>query len=105
MSGRVASQWLDYDELHASGEHTVTGTVRVLPALDGPGPLAPRDLLVYLPPSWRKAGAKFPVLYMQDGQNLFDEATSFAGEWGVDESLERLAADEGLEAIVVGIPN
>jgi predicted alpha/beta superfamily hydrolase len=42
---------------------------------------------------------------MHDGQNLFDAATSFAGEWGVDEALEALAAEEGLEAIVVGVPN
>jgi predicted alpha/beta superfamily hydrolase len=41
---------------------------------------------------------------MHDGQNLFDRATSFAGEWGVDETLEA-ASGEGLEAIVVGIPN
>jgi predicted alpha/beta superfamily hydrolase len=41
---------------------------------------------------------------MQDGQNLFDAATSFAGEWQVDETMEALS-QEGLEAIVVGIPN
>ena len=41
---------------------------------------------------------------MHDGQNLFDEATSYAGEWHVDESMEELGRT-GLEAIVVGIPN
>ncbi len=41
---------------------------------------------------------------MQDGQNLFDHEMSFAGEWGVDETMERIA-HEGVEAIVVGIPN
>ncbi len=41
---------------------------------------------------------------MNDGQNLFDVATSFAGEWYADETMEELA-DEGIEAIVVGIPN
>jgi predicted alpha/beta superfamily hydrolase len=41
---------------------------------------------------------------MHDGQNLFDEATSFAGEWRVDDALEELA-EEGIEAIVVGVPN
>jgi predicted alpha/beta superfamily hydrolase len=41
---------------------------------------------------------------MHDGQNLFDEATSFSGDWRVDESMEELAG-EGIEAIVVGIPN
>jgi predicted alpha/beta superfamily hydrolase len=42
---------------------------------------------------------------MQDGQNLFDNATSYAGEWGVDETMESLSRSEGLEAIIVGIPN
>jgi predicted alpha/beta superfamily hydrolase len=41
---------------------------------------------------------------MHDGQNLFDDATSFAGEWQVDETMEALAG-EGLEPIVVGIAN
>ena len=41
---------------------------------------------------------------MHDGQNLFDAATSFAGEWQVDETMERIAP-EGFEAIVVAVPN
>ena len=41
---------------------------------------------------------------MHDGQNLFDAATSFSGEWQVDETMEALSA-EGIEAIAVGIPN
>jgi predicted alpha/beta superfamily hydrolase len=40
---------------------------------------------------------------MHDGQNLFDEATSYAGEWGVDETLNALASSRGLRVIVVGI--
>ena len=61
-----------------------------------------RDLLVYVPAT--TASARYPVIYMHDGQNLFDPATSFAGTWGVDEAL-RWASRRGLEAIVVGIPN
>ena len=64
-----------------------------------------RDILVYLPRSYATSDRSYPVLYMQDGQNLFDQETSFAGEWQVDEAMERLAEDEALEAIVVGIPN
>ena len=41
---------------------------------------------------------------MQDGNNLFDEALSFAGEWRVDESMT-LLAKEGIEAIIVGVSN
>lgn len=60
-------------------------------------------LYVYLPPSYETSTTAYPVLYMHDGQNLFDEATSYSGEWQVDETLEMLSA-EGIEMIVVGIP-
>jgi predicted alpha/beta superfamily hydrolase len=63
-----------------------------------------RDVLVYLPPSYRQSERSYPVLYMQDGQNLFDPSTSFAGEWGVGRAMNA-AARRGLEAIVVGVPN
>jgi predicted alpha/beta superfamily hydrolase len=43
---------------------------------------------------------KHPVLYMHDGQNLFDEASSFAGEWGIDEFLDSAKLKN---CIVVGI--
>jgi predicted alpha/beta superfamily hydrolase len=63
-----------------------------------------RDVLVYLPPSYRRSRRSYPVFYMQDGQNLFDPSTSFAGEWGVGRAMNA-AARRGLEAIVVGVPN
>jgi predicted alpha/beta superfamily hydrolase len=76
---------------------TVVGDVRVLRGV------AERDLFAYLPPS-HGGGARFPVVYMLDGQNLFDDATAHSGtEWQVDETLEELAR-EGIEAIVIGIP-
>jgi predicted alpha/beta superfamily hydrolase len=43
------------------------------------------------------------VLYLHDAQNLFDEATAYAGEWGVDETMDALQRDTGFGAIVVGI--
>lgn len=64
-----------------------------------------RPLLAWLPPSYdRSPDARYPVLLAHDGDNLFDEATSHAGEWCVDETMTALAA-EGLEAIVVGVPH
>src|SRR5450756_1016934 len=98
------SDWLDYAQYHPGGTHTVAGTPRVLAGLSSPQLGDARDILVYLPPSYGDAGRRFPVLYMQDGQNLFDEATSYAGEWQVDETLEQLSR-EGIEAIVVGVAN
>src|SRR5690606_14686777 len=58
----------------------------------------------YLPPSYAGSGRHYPVIYMHDGQNLFDDDLSFAGAWHVDETMERLAP-EGIEAIVVGVSN
>jgi predicted alpha/beta superfamily hydrolase len=63
-----------------------------------------RELYAYLPPGYGTGERRYPVLYMHDGRNLFDEATSHAGEWRVDETMQALA-QEGIEAIVVGIPH
>jgi predicted alpha/beta superfamily hydrolase len=63
-----------------------------------------RELYAYLPRSYGSGERRYPVLYMHDGRNLFDEETSHAGEWRVDETMEALQ-QEGLEAIVVGIPH
>jgi predicted alpha/beta superfamily hydrolase len=100
-------RWIDYPSYAGERSHTVVGDVRVLPQLASPQLGNQRDILVYLPPSYA-AGAgsdrRYPVLYMHDGQNLFDAETSFAGEWRVDETCELLAR-EGVELIVVGVPN
>jgi predicted alpha/beta superfamily hydrolase len=67
-----------------------------------------RALRIWLPPSYAENPAKrYPVLYMHDGQNLFDAKTAaFGVEWGVDETLNRLVAMGKVdEVIVVGIDN
>lgn len=64
-----------------------------------------RTLRVYLPPAYYQAERRFAVLYMHDAQNLFDDSTAFAGEWQVDENLNALAKEKGLQLIVVGIDN
>ncbi|WP_233498181.1 alpha/beta hydrolase [Meiothermus sp. QL-1] len=98
---RASSTWTP----HPQGPgHTVVGEVWVFEGLRSPELGNQRDIRVYLPPSYRQSERRYPVLYMHDGQNLFDEATSYVGEWQVDENMEALAR-EGLEAIVVGIPN
>jgi predicted alpha/beta superfamily hydrolase len=69
--------------------------------------VAARRVDVWLPPGYPAGSARYPVLYMHDGQNLFDAATAFGGvEWGVDETLVRLiAAGQARAAIVVGVWN
>ena len=62
-----------------------------------------RPVDVYLPPSYDVSRTqRYPVVYMQDGQNLSDPATAFAGTWDLEPTLERLAA-RGLEVIAVGV--
>jgi predicted alpha/beta superfamily hydrolase len=114
------SDWQKYEQVHGR-DNTVTGTVVVWPRLASPQLGGARDILAYLPPSLAErlpslanrlpeladhpdSGRRYPVVYFHDGQNVFDERTSFSGEWQADETLEQLAA-EGIEAIAVAIPN
>lgn len=60
---------------------------------------------LYLPPNYTNSIKKFPVIYMHDGQNLFDDATSYIGEWKIDETLNELFKKTGKGFIVVGIEN
>ncbi len=64
-----------------------------------------RRIWVYLPKTYTYSSKTYPVLYMHDGQNLFNEQTAFSGEWGVDECLDSLQQLTGKECIVVGIDN
>jgi predicted alpha/beta superfamily hydrolase len=64
-----------------------------------------RRIWLYLPPDYATSGMNYPVLYMHDGQNLFDDSTSFAGEWHVDETLNAFFEQGNKVPIVVGIDN
>lgn len=97
-------QWNNYID-DADAEHSVSGRVLRYPQYYSPQLQNTRDILVYLPPGHSDPARRFPVIYMHDGQNLFDHSTSFAGEWHVDETLEGLALSDDKQAIVVGIPN
>ncbi len=70
-----------------------------------PGLERSRTVRLYLPPDYANNAKRYPVLYMHDGQNLFDKSTAYAGEWQVDEILNQLAGESQLELIVVGIDN
>ncbi|MDD3721559.1 MAG: alpha/beta hydrolase-fold protein [Lutibacter sp.] len=60
---------------------------------------------IYLPPDYNSTSKKYSVIYMHDAQNLFDKSTSYAGEWEVDETLNKLYEKTGKGFIVVGIEN
>ncbi|MBK8444334.1 MAG: T9SS type A sorting domain-containing protein [Sphingobacteriales bacterium] len=65
-----------------------------------------RRIWIYLPADYTTdLNRHYPVLYMHDGQNVFDAATSFAGEWEVDETLTQMEQNGEATAIVVAIDN
>jgi predicted alpha/beta superfamily hydrolase len=87
--------------------HTLTGNFRMHEGVRSRFLSSEHDIIVYLPPGYdEELERRYPVLYMQDGQNLFDEATSFSGEWHLDDAAEQTIA-AGLVAplIIVGIYN
>jgi len=84
------------------------GSLVQVPSFASPQLGNSRTLVLYLPPSYRENPVKrYPVLYMHDGQNLFDAATSaFGTEWRVDETIDgAVAAGRMDEVIVVGVNN
>jgi metallo-beta-lactamase class B len=62
-----------------------------------------RTIRIYLPPDYNTANRRYPVLYMCDGQNVFDEFTSSYGEWKVDETLDSFYKATGKSMIVVAV--
>ena len=100
------AEWQEYiGPSGAWGGHPIVGgSLRVLRDCYSPQLDNRRDILVHLPASYDWSNRRYPVVYMHDGQNLFDPHTSFCGEWGVDDALSSLD-DCDAEAIVVGIPN
>jgi predicted alpha/beta superfamily hydrolase len=62
-----------------------------------------RTLRVYLPPDYQQSTRRYPVLYLCDGQNVFDEFTSSYGEWKVDETLDSFYSATGKSMIVVAV--
>jgi len=97
--------WEDLDG-QAAPASTAAANVQVLDTAFYMAPLERRRRIwIYLPPGYDTSQARYPVLYLHDGQNVFDAATSFAGEWQADETLNRLAKEDGLRLIAVAIDN
>jgi len=88
--------------------HTLTGNIQNHPAFPSKILGNKRDVLVYLPKGYRRSPKRhYPVLYLHDGQNVFDAATAFGGvEWGVDETAQRLTTAKLIEpTIIVAVAN
>ncbi|MEO6490908.1 MAG: alpha/beta hydrolase-fold protein [Ferruginibacter sp.] len=87
-------------------KHTASKNVQLLDSsFFMPQLLRKRRLWVYLPPAYGSGKQKYPVIYMNDGQNLFDDYTSGYGEWGIDELMDSLVRQGKPASIIVGIDN
>lgn len=96
------------DGRRTAAKSTRTGDIRLHEHFKSTSRKTERSIIVYLPPGYEAdKSARYPVLYMHDGQNLFDAATSFIGvEWQADETAERLIKAKKIEPlIIVGIYN
>jgi predicted alpha/beta superfamily hydrolase len=91
----------------ADAEHTITGDVRTHERFHSRYLERDRTVVVYLPPGYDPVSAvRYPVLYLHDGQNVFDRATSIGEEWQVDEAAQQLITAGEIEPlIIVGIYN
>jgi metallo-beta-lactamase class B len=97
--------WSD-DFASATKTHTASSNVSILDtAFLIPQLNRQRRIWIYLPSGYKKNKKRYPVMYLQDGQNIFDEYTSAFGEWGVDECLDSLSAKGEKSCIVIGIDN
>lgn len=100
--GRQNTEYRDWD---------VTGDIRRLQVTGGAGDAAGtmRDLLIWLPPGYDEpanAERRYPVLFLFDGQNLFEKTGAVPGEWHADETARRLVeSGEVRPFIIVGVPN
>lgn len=84
-------------------KHMLTGNIKRHPEFPSKILGNRRDVLVYLPRGyWRLSRRRYPVLYLHDGQNVFDAATSFSGvEWSMDETAERLIKENLIEPLII----
>lgn len=95
------------DDHAVAKQHTASANVHIMDtAFFIPQLNRTRRIWVYLPSGYTETKKHYPVMYLHDGQNLFDEAiTAYGNEWGVDECLDSLIAKGKQACIVVGIDN
>lgn len=99
------SGWKDkfkpQEKRHTASNHvSIIDTAFYIPQLN-----RYRRIWVYLPEGYGASSKRYPVMYLHDGQNVFDEYTSGFGEWGVDECLDTLIAKGKPPCIIVAIDN
>lgn len=83
-------------------KHATSANVHIIAEkFDIPQLARQRRIRIYLPANYGSSHKKYPVIYMHDGQNLFEGSTSGYGQWGIDQIMDKLPAGE--ESIIVGV--
>ena len=101
----AVAAWKD-DFAVAVKQHTASVNVKIIDtAFFIPQLNRKRRVSIYLPSDYATGHKKYPVMYLQDGQNIFDEFTAFSGEWAVDECLDSLIKKGTPPCLVVAIDN
>lgn len=102
--GRVEIQVAGWKDGRATRmEGGITGNYRLLPQVRSEFLDRPRDVIVWFPPGYEvHASKRYPVLYMHDGQQVFDPATSTWGkDWQVDDLAQEMILNGELEPFIV----
>jgi predicted alpha/beta superfamily hydrolase len=102
MSHKAGPQWVDRGP-YPEG-HTLTGHFNILRDFRSLVLGNTRHVFVYLPPGYdHRPGRRYPVLYMQDGQNLFDPGLSFirGQDWRLDETAQWLIETGAIEPLII----
>ncbi len=96
--------WSKYKSASFKGQ--ITGNVEYIRGV-GAGDILPRDIIILLPDGYKNSNERYPVLYMHDGQNIFDPSTvGFGVDWQVDEAIDSLTRQGKVQKmIIVGIYN
>ncbi|MEO6151132.1 MAG: alpha/beta hydrolase-fold protein [Mucilaginibacter sp.] len=82
--------------------HTISPNVKIITEqFNMPQLMRQRRVWIYLPSDYATSKRKYPVIYMHDGQNLFDQTSAGYGEWGVDEIVDKFPVAK--QCIIVGI--
>ncbi|MGK3971524.1 alpha/beta hydrolase-fold protein [Sorangium sp. So ce118] len=97
------SSWNDL-AVNVRRRSVVAGTVAVVRAFPMPQLGTSRRIWIYLPPDYDTSNRLYPVLYVQDGQDLFGPSSSFSGELRIDETVERLYLEQASRGVIVVAP-
>lgn len=101
--GMIITQRIESFQQLAPKKEPVVNTAIIKFNVYSPELKVEKRIRVSLPCDYEISNINYPVLYMLDAQNLFDEADAYSGEWGVDEAMDSICQLHLLSAIIVGI--